>query len=126
MMKSEYRPRGINWKKLKDLYKLKNMKIQRYQVNDMKERELIAGMFMAAQYIHKLVDIQKQQTYVHCSSGITRTPEVVIVYLCLFKKHKSWPSPESVAHFLNAFNFRINPNMRAVKKCIEANAEFQN
>lgn len=126
MLKSEYRPRGINWNKLKDIYAHKGMKVQRYQVNDMREKDLVSSMFLAAQYIHKLVDQQNLQTFVHCSSGITRAPEVVIVYLCLFKKHKAWASPESVAHFLKAFNFRINPNMKAVKKCLAANLEFQN
>lgn len=125
MMKSEFRPRGVNWTKLKDLYQLKQMKVLRYQVNDMKEKELVSNLFTAAQHLHKLLDAEKQRTFVHCSSGITRAPEVVIVYLCLYKRHRCWDDPDSVAQFVKTFNFRILPNMRAVKKCIEQNKDFQ-
>lgn len=56
MMKSEYRQRGVNWNKLKDLYRLKGIKVQRLQVNDMREKELVSSLFHASQLLHKLVD----------------------------------------------------------------------
>jgi predicted protein tyrosine phosphatase len=63
--------------------------------------------------------------YIHCASGTSRAPAVVITYLALFKKIKCWQSSEDIAHFVKAFNQKIHPNMRITNKCIEANYDFQ-
>jgi protein-tyrosine phosphatase len=43
--------------------------------------------------------------YLHCTSGISRAPALLVVYLCLFKRVKQWQSP----YHANAFSvFRNN------------------
>lgn len=125
LCKNEYRQRGINWQKLQACYKMQSIKTARVPVNDMKEKELQSNLFIAAQHLHNMLNVEGQNVHVHCSSGLTRAPEVVVVYLCLFKKHKCWQSPEDVAHFVKAFNHKVAPNMRVINKCIQANLEFQ-
>lgn len=63
--------------------------------------------------------------YVHCTSGLSRSPAVVLTYLCLFKKIKCWQTPEEALKYIRTFNPQFNPNMRIIKKCIAANKEFQ-
>ena len=63
--------------------------------------------------------------YIHCTSGISRAPTVVMVYLCLFKRVKQWQNPYYVAQFVKAFHLNSSPNMRAVQRVVEANLEFQ-
>jgi predicted protein tyrosine phosphatase len=72
-----------------------------------------------------LVNVEGLSVFVHCTSGLSRAPAVIIIYLCLYKKHKSWRNPDDVAHFVKAFNHKITPNMKIVNKCIQANLEFQ-
>ena len=91
----------------------------------MKEKDLQSSMFTAAQHLNNMVNEQGLNVYVHCSSGISRAPAVVIVYLCLFKKIKCWQRVEDVAHFVKAFNNNISPNIRAIEKTIKANLYFQ-
>lgn len=45
-------------------------------------------VFMASQYIHGLVDKQNKKVFIHCSSGLTRSPTCVLAYLCIFKRVK--------------------------------------
>lgn len=85
----------------------------------------MSNLFNAAQHLNNLVNNQNLNVFIHCSSGVSRAPAVAITYLCLFKKVKCWDNPDDVAHFVKAFNPNICPNMRMVKKCVEANRDFQ-
>lgn len=121
----DMRQLNIPWESIKRTYKDKNIKCYRFPVADRQENELCANLFVGAQHLNHLVDKQKHTVYVHCSSGISRAPAVVIVYLCLFKRIKQWADPAAVAQFVKAFHPNSNPNMRAVNRVISANREFQ-
>ena len=82
--------------KLQKIYDMKNMKQLRLAVNDIKEKDLQSTIFAAAQYLNHMVNEEGLNVYVHCTSGISRAPAVVIAYLCLFKKIKCWQSIEDV------------------------------
>lgn len=72
-----------------------------------------------------MVNLLGLNVYVHCTSGLTRAPAVILAYLCLFKKIKCWQTPDEALKYIRGFNPKLNPNMRIIKKCIEANKEFQ-
>ena len=71
-----------------------------------------------------MLNNQGLNVYVHCTSGISRSPAAVVAYMCLFKRIKCWEGYEDVAHFVKAFNPKIHPNMRIIRKCIQANEDF--
>ena len=60
-------------------------------------------------------------TLVHCTTGISRSPAVVIVYMCLFLKHDNWQNSEEVRSFVEQFHKMGMPNMDAVNEVIANN-----
>ena len=101
------------------------MKCVKFPVNDIKDKDLQSNLFIAAQHLNNMVNLLGLNVYVHCTSGLARAPAVILAYLCLFKKIKCWQTPDEALKFIRAFNPKLNPNMRIIKKCIEANKDFQ-
>ncbi len=62
-----------------------------------------------------------QRAYIHCTSSITRSPSLAIVYLCLFVASEDCSQPQKVAGFnKNNDKFRF-PNMNAALRTIKEN-----
>lgn len=40
--------------------------------------------------LNDMINNKKLKVFVHCSSGISRAPTVVLAYLCLFKRVPEW------------------------------------
>lgn len=57
-------------------------------------------VFMAAQYLHGLIDKQNKSVFIHCSSGLIRSPTIVLAYLCIFKRVKQWKSVPQTRDFI--------------------------
>ena len=93
-------------------------------MNDNSEDDFCANLFTGAQYLNNMINMEGLTVYVHCTSGISRAPALLIVYLCLFKRVKQWQSPYHVCQFVKAFHINTNPNMRAVQRVVEANIAF--
>ena len=72
-----------------------------------------------------MVNILKLNVYIHCNSGLSRSPAVLITYLSLFKKIKCWDRAEDVLKFVKTMNPKLCPNMRVIKKCLVTNKQFQ-
>lgn len=81
----------INWKVLKDHYKTHKIRVYRFPINDQVQDSYCASLFVGAQHLNSLLNVQNEKTVlIHCSSGMSRAPAVVITYLCLFKRLKQW------------------------------------
>ena len=70
-----------------------------YPVNN-KDADYKEKVFMAAQYLHGLIDKQSKKVFIHCSSGLIRTPTVVLTYLCIFKRVKTWKNISATRDFM--------------------------
>lgn len=79
----------------------------------------------AAKHLYQLVVTMGLNTLVHCTSGISRSPAVVIVYLCLFLKNERWQYPGEVKAFVDQFHKMGMPNMEAVEDVIANNKHLQ-
>ena len=102
----EFKQRQINWKKIKEHYKNNDIKCYRFPVNDLgPEDALCASLFVGAQHLNSLLNVQGEElVFIHCSSGMSRAPAVVVTYLCLFKRVKQWQSTSLVSQFVKAFH----------------------
>lgn len=87
---NDFRQRGLPWQSLEKYYAKRGMKSEKYAVIDIREKDLNQSLFIAAQYLNNMVNNLKLNVFVHCSSGISRAPSVVLAYLSLFKKVKGW------------------------------------
>ena len=80
------------------------MKHLKYSINESREQDLTSNLFIAAQHLNNILNALNSKVYVHCSSGLSRAPSVVLMYLCLFKKVKSWRSVDDTVKYLKMFN----------------------
>lgn len=80
-------------------------------------------LFEAAQQLHQL--LIQGKVFVHCMSGTTRSPTLIIVYLCLYLKHKNWLNPIDVSIFVNNEYHCSTPNMKAVNRTLREYKSFQ-
>ena len=67
----------------------------------------------------------EQEVFLHCTTGISRAPTLVIVYLALFLRHKNWDNLNDLEAFVKSAFPQASPNMDAAQKCVEANRDFQ-
>ena len=103
----------------------RGMKFTKAPLKDFEEGEYCFDLFRIAQKIHHIVDVERQSLLIHCSSGITRSPTLALVYLCLFKKIEHWKNPHGSFSYLKDSCKEICPNMKAVERTLKHNHGFQ-
>ena len=105
-------------KSLKQYYQNHNIRYYRFPLSDLDEDELCASLFLGAQHLNNMINTEGLKVYVHCTSGISRAPALIVTYLCLFKKVKQWETPRKVAQYLRTYHFNSKPNLRAIERVI--------
>jgi protein tyrosine phosphatase (PTP) superfamily phosphohydrolase (DUF442 family) len=65
------------------------VKYIRIPIKDQLEDGYCFELFSAAKELNRLV-IPGSHVYLHCSSGVTRSPTLALVFLCMFKRVESW------------------------------------
>mmetsp|Transcript_11457 Transcript_11457/g.19382 ORF Transcript_11457/g.19382 Transcript_11457/m.19382 type:complete len:304 (+) Transcript_11457:792-1703(+) len=85
--------RGYTWSKLVQLYEEKGIqKSMHYPIDDQDEAEYQTHVLTAAQYLNDLTKNQGHKVFIHCNSGISRSPTVLLAYMCLYKRARTWKS----------------------------------
>ena len=56
-------------------------------VRDQTEEEYCLTLFKAAIALEDLVNVQGCHVFVHCFTGISRTPTLILLYWALFLRH---------------------------------------
>ena len=64
--------------------------VKNVSVWDSHEEEYAANLFNAAVELDKMVNQQNQQVFLHCFTGISRSPTLLILYFALFLRHQQW------------------------------------
>ena len=70
------------------------------QVSDAQLNEYVNNLFEAAKVLNEMLMEADNQVFLHCTTGISRSPTLVIVYLALFLRHKYWDSPKDLEEFV--------------------------
>jgi protein-tyrosine phosphatase len=65
------------------------------------------------------------RVFVCCSSGITRSPTVVLAYLVLFKKVSTWRDLSKSDALLRKCHPVSSPNLSLIAKVLEDHKAFQ-
>lgn len=118
--------RGYSWSRLTQLYLSKGIKTAiHFPVDEYNEKEHKMKVFAAAQYLNDMVNNKGHRVYIHCSSGITRAPSVVLTYFCLFKRVESWRDIEKADNYLTSHYRVCHSNKTVVSQIIRDNHEFQ-
>jgi len=116
---------GIVWQNQMNEYRSNGIETaMHYPVNN-KDPDYKEKVFMAAQYLHGLIDKQNKKVFIHCSSGLIRTPTVVLTYLCIFKRVKTWKNISLTRDFVTECCSKSMPNVATVEQIVAANKKFQ-
>ena len=94
--------------------------------DDSRMSTYVPNLYQAAQKLYQLQDQQKHKVYVHCTTGVSRSVTLVIVYLALYMKHKDWADVQLLKEFVESeYNNRNEPNLMAAQRVIDENRQFQ-
>lgn len=61
------------------------MTIHQYAIQDMNKKDFLSKYMGAIKLLKKLID-SGQKVYVHCSAGIYRSPQLVVLFLIITEK----------------------------------------
>ncbi len=78
--KQDMKNHGLNWRIMKQLYEKNNIKAYNFEIVDMKIEDFITKSRRAVELMRDLI-LKYGTIYVHCTAGIYRSPQVVILYL---------------------------------------------
>ena len=98
MADDEIEHRQINLEKVMHICSNNEMKYQRIPLNDFSDGQYCFDLTSAVKELARALNQGK--VFVHCSSGVSRSPTLALTYLCLYKKIEDWRNPESSAHYL--------------------------
>ena len=59
-------------------------------------------LFQGAKMLHELVDVKKEKVFVNDQTGVSRCTTLLLVYLALFIKHKSWRNIDELYDFMES------------------------
>jgi len=91
----------------------------RYQVADSFKPEYADDLLNAAKLLHELVDVKKEKVFLHDQTGVSRCTTLLICYLALFIKHKSWRNIDELYTFVESEYQWQDANKEIVKYVIE-------
>ena len=69
--------------------------------------------------------LNKQKVFVNCTAGMTRSPSLVILYLCLYCQVDFWKSPVDVYQLVKKHHPISYPNMKSIIRIISRNRTLQ-
>jgi protein-tyrosine phosphatase len=57
-------------------------------------------VFTACKHLHDLISSKQRRVFIHCSSGLVRSPTVVLAYMCIFKRVKNWRNVDQTRDYI--------------------------
>lgn len=97
-----------------------------FPIDDFNQQEKAVKYFSAAQYLNDLVNNKNLKVYVHDSSGISRSPTVILTYLTIFKRVDCWQNINQSEKYIRQYYPVGHSNTSLVQKIVNDNREFQN
>jgi len=95
-------------------------------IRDFQHDECSACYFRAVCELDKMINEQGQHVFVHCFTGISRAPTLIILYFALFLRHEKWNDIGELAKYLESQYDLSHPNLEIVQSIIDNNQLFQN
>jgi len=59
-----------------------------------------ADLFEAAKVLENLINKQNLKTFLHCTTGASRSATLICVYYCIMCRHPDWQYTEKVEEFM--------------------------
>ena len=94
-------------------------------VRDQTEDDYCLTLFKAAVQLDELINGQGLHVFVHCFTGISRSPTLILLYWALFLRHPQWNDIPALEKDLISQIEDANPNTPIVEAVIMRNLGFQ-
>jgi len=65
-------------------------------LDDAIENEYCEQLLQVALFLNDLINKKNQTVFVHCTSGVSRSPTLIVVFLCMFIQVDDWYEPKKV------------------------------
>ena len=88
------------------------------------EAEYCHCLFEAAKILNDLINNQGHMVFVNCTTGVSRGPTLIIVYLALFIQHDCWDDLEKIYDFLQSEYPYQDPNLSVAQILIDTKRDF--
>lgn len=118
---------GIDWEdytqllKSHDIYMARNIPVDEFDTAAYPK-----ALLKAAQMVDSIIRIKQRKVYIHCTSGISRAPTVVMAYLSFFKQLEQFADLQQVEDLIQTFNSCAVPNSEAVSEMLNSNKHAWN
>jgi hypothetical protein len=90
-----------------------------FPIADIDEEIYIENLYQGALLIHDLVDTQGLKLYLHCTTGVSRGPTLLLVYFALFCKHPNYSNFDSLYSYLEEMYIWQDANINIARVVIE-------
>ena len=90
-----------------------------HPVEDLFLEDYVDQLISAAKQLDIMINEQGEEVFVNCTSGISRAPTLVMVYLAIYCRHKQWENLDALKNFIVESHPNALPNLQAVKLCVE-------
>ena len=118
--------RGVFWPQLVEKYKEVGIdNVFSYPIPDKDEDEYIEELFNAAQHLNDMINEQGLTVYVHDNSSLTRAPTLVICYLCLFVRIRTYENLPEAGALIKQYHNVSTPNLKILQKTLKKHKLFQ-
>lgn len=117
--------RGVFWPQMVEKYKEVGIKtVMSYPISDKNEDEYIEELFNAAQHMNDLINEKGHTLYIHDSSSITRSPTLVLTYLCLFVRIRTYENLPEACSLIKQYHSVSTPNTKVLQKTLKKHRLF--
>ena len=118
---NQHRMRETNFDRLQKMFINRSniTNVVNYPVDDVFLDDYVEALIGAAKQLDKMINEQGEEVFVNCTTGISRAPTLILVYLSIYCRHKQWNNLDALANYLKDAFPNSQPNLMAVKLCIE-------
>lgn len=118
--------RGINLDRMASLFRSNGITTFKSRpVSDQEPDDYAKDLYEAACVLDELVNKKGQKVFLHCTTGTTRGPTLVILYLSLFVRHEKWEDPEELERYLKSIYYLTNANLDMVERVLDEHSDVQ-
>ena len=71
-----------------------------FEIADIYEADYADKLFQAVQVLYRMRDEEGHKVFLHCTTGVSRGPTLMLVYMALYIKTKDWNNMDSIYDYM--------------------------
>lgn len=125
MTSQEISDLNFDYQTLRGVYRSLKIKVVELPLSDANQVAYQKQLFKACKVLHKVLEESGDCVFIHCASSLSRSPTLVVAYICLYIKHPEWQEPQKVVDFLRSKHPNCLPNLPLIESLVDTYSDFQ-